>query len=79
MKTVGQAFEIARRIRLDQPQLVAGDSFQRRTLAGCLADQQPGNLARHVQEVVGDADIDHHDARHQLRLHAKRRQWHAIA
>ena len=32
MKTVGEAFEIALRVRLDQAQLVAGDDFQRRAL-----------------------------------------------
>ena len=33
MKTVGEAFEIALRVGLDQTELVAGDVFERRALA----------------------------------------------
>ena len=79
MKTVGEAFEIALRIRLDQPEFVAGDVFERRALAFGFADQQPGNLIRHFQQPLRDADIDHQHAGHQLRLHAQRRQRRAAA
>ena len=33
MKTVGEAFEVGRRIRLDVTEFVADDVFQRRRLA----------------------------------------------
>ena len=75
MKAVGEAFEVALRVRLDQTQFVAGDCFKRRAFAFGLADQQAGNLIRHVQEPLGDADIDHQHVGHQLRLHAQRRQY----
>jgi hypothetical protein len=79
MKTVSEAFQIARRIRLDQVELVAGDGFERRVRALCLANQQAGHLIRHVQQPLGDADIDHQHARRELRLDAQRRQQHAAA
>ncbi|OIQ66715.1 hypothetical protein GALL_517140 [mine drainage metagenome] len=62
MKTVGEAFEIAFRIRLNQPELVAGDIFERDATAFGLADQEPGNLMGHFEKPLGNADIDHHDA-----------------
>jgi hypothetical protein len=79
VKTVGEAFEIALRVRLDQTQFVAGDAFQRRVFCFGLADQQAGDLIRHFQQPLGHADIDHQHARHQLRLHAQRRQQRAVA
>jgi hypothetical protein len=33
VKAVGEAFEVALRIGLDQAELVAGDAFERRALA----------------------------------------------
>ena len=51
MKAVGEAFEIALRVRLDQAELVADDGFERRAFAGRLPpDQQAGNPIRHFQQ-----------------------------
>ena len=44
MKAVGEPFEIALGIRLDQAKLVADDALQRRALAFGLADQQARKL-----------------------------------
>jgi hypothetical protein len=74
VKTVSQAFEIAFRAGLDVAELVAGHSVQRRARRPGLADQQPRNLIRHLQESLRDTDIDHQHAGHQVRLRAKRWQ-----
>ena len=78
VKAVGQALEIGRRVRLDQTQPVAGDALQRRARPLGLAEQQPRQLIRHVQDALRDADIDHEHVRHELRLHAQRRQHRAV-
>ena len=67
MKAVGEPFEIALRIRFDQTKFVAHHRFERRAVAFGLPDQQPGNLIRHFQQALGDADIDHQNAGHELR------------
>jgi len=79
VKTVGEAFEIAFRLRLDQAEFVAGDAFERRAPGFGLADQKPGNLIRHFEQPLRDTDIDHQHTRHKLRLHAQRRQHGAVA
>ena len=65
--------------RLDQPQFVAHDIFERRALALCVADQEPGYQVRHFEQPLRDADVDHDDAGHQLRLYVQRRQQGAVA
>ena len=66
MKAVGEPFEIAFRVRFDQAELVAHDSFERGTVAFGLPDQQPGNLIRHFQQALGETDIDHQNTGHEL-------------
>ncbi|MFK4619473.1 hypothetical protein ABIF50_002750 [Bradyrhizobium diazoefficiens] len=58
---------------------VADDARQRRRLALRLADQQPRDLVRLVQELLRHADIDHQHVGHELRLHVQRRQCCAAA
>ncbi len=79
MKAVGEALELGLRIRLDQLQLVADDARQRRRLASGLADQQPRDLIRLVQQALRHADIDHQHAGGELRQPAQRRQPCAVA
>jgi hypothetical protein len=84
MKAVGQAFEIALRIRLDEAKLIAAQgtvqgAVQRIALPLGLADEQPRKLARSVQKPLCDADIDHQHVGHELRLHLQWRQRCATA
>ena len=79
MKTVGQPFEVALRLRFDQAEPVADDAFEPQLAGLGLADQQPGDLIRHIEQPLRHADIDHQHARHQLRLRAQRRQQGAVA
>ena len=74
MKTVGQALEIALRVRPDQAKRVTRYSFERNALSPGLADQQARSLIRHFEKPLGDADVDHHHAWRELRRHAKGRQ-----
>ena len=79
MKAVGETFEIALRIRRDQPEFIAGDGFERSMRAFCLADQQTGQLVGLVQERLRISDIDHQHVGHELALHMQRRQHSAAA
>src|SRR5271169_868403 len=74
MKTVGKAFEVALRIRLNQVKSVARDSFERDAWAFGLADQETRNLIGHFEKPLSDADIDHDHTRRELRRYAKGRQ-----
>ena len=79
MEAVGEALQLGLRIRLDPLQLVADDARQWRGLALRLADQKPRDLVRLVQEPLRHADIDHEHVGHELRQHAQRRQFCAVA
>jgi hypothetical protein len=78
VKAVGEAFEIALRIRLDQVELVAGDFFKAARGLRLALPTRAGNLIRHFQQPLGDADIDHQHIGHKLRLDAQRRQQRAV-